>query len=138
LAGPVRPDSFHVDSGGKGSEMTFSETTIYKITTRALWAQGTAEASLPPSPLDLEDGFMHFSTASQLGETLRLYFAGRDDLVLCAVPLAGVAADLRWETSRDGALFPHLYGSLPMTAIAAHFQIAVAEDGACALPEGIA
>ncbi len=118
--------------------MTFSITTIYKITTRALWERGEAEGSLPPGPLDMRDGFMHFSAAGQLGETLRRYFAGQNDLVLCAVPVAAVAADLRWEPSRDGVPFPHYYGFLPMTAIAGHYAIAVAENGACVLPEGIA
>ena len=117
--------------------MAEQETVIYKVTTRALWARGGVESYLPYSPVDEKDGFMHFSTAGQLRETLRLHFAGQGDLVLCAVSEAAVEADLRWEPSRGGALFPHLYGALPLTAIAAHHDIAVTADGSCDLPEGL-
>lgn len=118
--------------------MTSAETTIYKVTTRALWARGRIEGHLPYGPVDEKDGFMHFSVASQLRETLRLHFAGQSDLVLCAVPVAPIAENLRWEPSRGGALFPHLYARLPISAVAAYFPVAVAADGACVLPEGIA
>lgn len=118
--------------------MMSADTTIYKVTTKALWTRGEAEGHLPYSPIDEKDGFMHLSTAGQLRETLRLHFAGQDGLVLCAVPAAPLGADLKWEPSRGGALFPHLYAALPVAAIAAHFPLAVAADGSCDLPEGIA
>ena len=118
--------------------MNSADKTIYKVTTRALWDRGAAEGYLPYAPVDEKDGFMHFSTASQLRETLKLYFAGQDDLVLCAVPVAAVEQDLKWEPSRGGALFPHLHARLPLAAIAAHHTIAVAGDGSCTLPGGIA
>lgn len=118
--------------------MTPNETVIYKVTTRALWERGVAEGVLPPSPIDETDGYMHFSTGDQLRETLRLYFAGQSDLVLCVLPVAAVAADLKWEPSRGGALFPHLYAPLPLRAVAAHHVIAVADDGSCDLPKEIA
>ncbi len=115
-----------------------NETTIYKITTETLWQKGTADGRVPYAPIDEKDGFMHFSTAGQLRETLRLHFAGQTDLVLLSVPVAEIAADLKWEPSRGGALFPHLHGPLPLSAIAAHDRISVAEDGSCALPDAIA
>ena len=81
---------------------------------------------------------MHFSTAGQLRETLRLHFAGAGALVLCAVPAAALGGALTWEPSRGGGLFPHLHGALDMAAIVAFYDIAVAVDGSCVLPEGIA
>jgi uncharacterized protein (DUF952 family) len=116
--------------------MTSAETTIYKVTTGALFARAEAEGHLPPSPIDEKDGFMHFSTAGQLRETLRLHFAGESNLMLCAVPVAPIAAKLKWEPSRGGALFPHLYAALPLSAVAAHYPVSVAKDGSCFLPEG--
>lgn len=120
------------------TEMADTDTVIYKVTTRALWKRGEAEAYLPYSPVDENDGFMHFSTADQLRETLRLHFAGQGDLILCAVPVAAIAANLQWEPSRGGALFPHLHAELPMSAIDAHHSIAVDADGNTTLPGGIA
>lgn len=111
------------------------DARIYKITTGSLWTRGLESGRLPYSPIDVEDGFMHFSTASQLRETLRLHFAGQDGLVLCAVDTARVAADLKWEPSRGGDLFPHLYAQLPISVVAAHYPISVAADGSCELPE---
>jgi uncharacterized protein (DUF952 family) len=116
--------------------MTSAESTIYKVTTSTLWARAEAEGILPPSPVDEKDGFMHFSTAGQLRETLRLHFAGEGNLVLCAVPVAPIAEKLKWEPSRGGALFPHLYAALSVSAVAAHYPISVAKDGTCLLPEG--
>lgn len=118
--------------------MTPDDRTIYKVTTRALWDAGQADGVLPRSPIDVADGYMHLSTAGQLRETLRLHFAGQGDLVLCAVPVDAVAADLKWEPSRGGALFPHLFAPLPLSAVAAHHEIAVGNDGSCDLPSEIA
>ena len=111
---------------------------IYKIATETAFAparQGNAFAGMP---IDAADGYMHFSTAAQLAETLRLHFAGQKDLVLLAVPVAALGEDLRWEPSRGGQLFPHLYGRpLPLDAIAWQTSISVAPDGRCELPEGV-
>ncbi|MBU1176190.1 MAG: DUF952 domain-containing protein [Alphaproteobacteria bacterium] len=118
--------------------MTQTDTLIYKVTTLALWQRAEAEGVLPKSPVDETDGYMHFSTAGQLRETLRRYFAGQGDLVLCVVPAAAVADALEWEPSRGGALFPHVYAPLPLSAVSEHHALAVNVDGSCALPEGIA
>ena len=89
-------------------------------------------------PIDAADGYMHFSTAAQLPETLRLHFAGQDKLVLLAIRTSDLGASLQWEPSRKGELFPHLYGGpLPMPAVAWEAPLSVAADGFCMLPEAV-
>lgn len=110
---------------------------IYKIATEAAFApsRGSAFAGMP---IDERDGYMHFSTAGQLVETLRLHFAGQDRLVLLAVHAAALGRNLRWEPSRGGDLFPHLYGGpLPAPAIAWEAPLSVGADGSCVLPEAV-
>ena len=85
---------------------------IYKIFRRPEWDALTAAGETEGAPVDLADGYIHFSAAPQLAETAAKYFAGQSDLVLvaCEADLLGPA--LKWETSRGGALFPHLYRRL--------------------------
>jgi uncharacterized protein (DUF952 family) len=90
---------------------------IYKICPRALWHEAERAGRFDGAPIDLADGFIHFSTASQVRETAARHFAGEDDLLLIAVDPAPLGAALRYETSRGGDLFPHLYGSLPLSAV---------------------
>ena len=106
---------------------------IYKIVPRTDWeAVGNVFAG---SAVDQRDGFMHFSTGSQLAETLRLYFAGQDDLVLIAVAENAVAADLRYEFApARGEDFPHLFASLPRSAVVWARSIVKRGDGAFVLP----
>ena len=110
---------------------------VYKIATTEVAAAAAAAGSFAGMPIDHSDGYIHLSTAAQLPETLVLHFRGQDDLVLLAVRTDAVAADLKWEPSRGGALFPHLYGPLPMAAVAWTAPLAVAADGSCQLPEGV-
>ena len=111
---------------------------VYKIATEAAFAPARVASTFAGMPIDAKDGYMHFSTAGQLAETLRLHFAGQDGLVLLAVRSADLGAGLVWEPSRGGALFPHLYGGpLPATAIAWEAPLSVAADGACILPEAV-
>lgn len=110
---------------------------IYKIATAQAFAPARTAPVFAGMPIDLADGYLHFSTAEQLPETLRLYFAGQRDLVLLAVRSADLGAALKWETSRGGALFPHLFGVLPTRFIAWEASIWVTDDGACQLPEGV-
>jgi uncharacterized protein (DUF952 family) len=91
--------------------------TIYKIVPDRLWRDAVAKGSFGGSPVDLADGFIHFSTASQVRETAAKHFAGIPDLVIVAVSSADLGPQLRWEPSRGGDLFPHLYGDLPGTAV---------------------
>jgi uncharacterized protein (DUF952 family) len=92
-------------------------TTIYKICERAAWQAAENAGLYRGSPLDIRDGFIHFSTAAQAGETAAKHFAGQTDLMLIAVDGDALGPALKWETSRGGDLFPHLYAALPLTAV---------------------
>lgn len=82
---------------------------IYKIFRRAEWDVLKAEGATEGAPIDLQDGYIHLSTAAQVAETAAKHFAGESDLVLVALETDALGHDLRWEPSRGGALFPHLY-----------------------------
>ena len=86
---------------------------IYKILSRAEWDAACEAGTFLGSAVDVKDGFIHFSTADQWRETLEKHFAGQADLLLVAVQTDALGPDLKWEPSRGGALFPHLYGPLP-------------------------
>ena len=87
-------------------------TMIYKILRAQEWDALQADGQTAGAPVDVADGFIHFSTAEQVRETAAKHFAGADGLVLLAYDEAKMKGDLRWEPSRGGALFPHLYGPL--------------------------
>ena len=88
-------------------------TTIYKIQRASEWAAAASAGDYEGSAVDAKDGFIHFSTAQQPSETAAKHFAGQSDLVLIAIDSEALGAALKWEPSRGGALFPHLYGTLP-------------------------
>ncbi len=90
---------------------------IYKICPRALWREAEEAGRFDGAPVDRDDGFIHFSTAAQVRETAARHFAGASDLLLIAVDADALGLALRYEPSRGGALFPHLYGSLPLSAV---------------------
>lgn len=94
-----------------------SASIIYKICDRALWRQAEHDGVFVGAAIDLADGYIHLSAADQVAETAARHFAGQHDLVLVAVAAAALGSALRWETSRGGALFPHLYGPLPMASV---------------------
>lgn len=111
---------------------------VYKIATEAAFAPTRGTPSFAGMPIDANDGYIHFSSAAQLAETLRLHFAGQSGLVLLAVRSADLGNALVWEQSRGGALFPHLYGGpLPTAAIAWEAPLSVAADGSCTLPGAV-
>lgn len=89
----------------------------YKVLTADQWAAMQAAGSFAGAPVDLADGYIHMSTAAQLDETLARHFAGQSGLVIAEIDLTGFGDALKWEASRGGALFPHLYAPLPMTAV---------------------
>ena len=89
---------------------------VYKIVPRALWLEAETTGSFAGAPVDLADGFIHLSAEDQLAETARRHFAGQSDLLLVAVEADALGDALRWEPSRGGALFPHLYGALPVAS----------------------
>jgi uncharacterized protein (DUF952 family) len=92
-------------------------TLIYKICPCALWNQAERDGVFRGAPVDHADGFIHFSTAEQVRETAARHFAGAGDLVLVAVETEQLGPRLKWEPSRGGALFPHLYGELPLATV---------------------
>ena len=110
-------------------------TTIYKICERGLWQAAEADGAFRGSADDARDGFIHFSTASQLSETAAKHFARQSDLLLIAVDAARLGLQLKWEPSRGGALFPHLYGSLPLDAVRWVRALPNEVDGRRTLPE---
>jgi len=109
-------------------------TTAYKVLSADELALLERDGSWSGSADDQRDGFVHLSTAEQLAGTLRKHFAGRTDLQLAAVDLGSFGASLRWEESRDGQLFPHLYGPLLLETVIAYGPVEHAEDGSVRLP----
>jgi uncharacterized protein (DUF952 family) len=110
-------------------------TTLYKITDRDAWAAARAEGVFRGAPVDLADGYIHFSTAAQVAETAARHFAGRDDLVLVALAAERFGARLRWEPSRGGALFPHLYDTFDPGDAAWVIDLPLGPDGRHVFPE---
>ena len=90
---------------------------VYKIVAAEEWTKAEAAGLFEGAAIDRADGFIHFSTAEHAPETAAKWFAGRDGLTLAAIDAEALGADLRWEPSRGGALFPHLYAALPMSAV---------------------
>lgn len=106
-----------------------TQAPIYKLVSQQLWREAQARGVFEGASIDLTDGYIHLSTADQLEVTARKHFAGQSDLVLLEVDLADMADHLRWEPSRGGDLFPHLYAPLPLTAVRSERPLAVRTDG---------
>ena len=102
---------------------------IYKICPAPLWREAEAAGRLTGAPVDLADGFIHLSTAEQVRETAEKHFAGQDDLLLVAVEAESLGEALRWEPSRGGALFPHLYRPLETGEVAWTRPMPLNDDG---------
>ena len=92
-------------------------TTIYKICERAAWHAARRAGVYRGSDVDRRDGFIHFSNAAQVAETAAKHFAGQTDLMLVAVDDDTLGEALKWERSRGGDLFPHLYAALSVAAV---------------------
>ena len=90
-----------------------SERIVYKICDQDAWRKAVAMGVFTGAPVDVADGFIHFSAAHQVRETAAKHFAGQEGLVLVAVDATVLGDALKWEPSRGGDLFPHLYGDLP-------------------------
>ena len=110
-------------------------TTVYKICPEALWREAERAGAFHGSEIDLRDGYIHFSAAGQIAETAARHFAGERDLVLVSVDAARLADRLKWEPSRGGALFPHLYGPLELAAVRRVDPLPLGPDGRHVLPE---
>jgi uncharacterized protein (DUF952 family) len=102
---------------------------IYKICPATLWRGGERLGKFCGSEVDLRDGFIHFSTAEQVTETAARHFAGQHGLMLLHVDTAKLGDKLRWESSRGGALFPHLYGDLDPAAVTKVDPLPLGPDG---------
>jgi uncharacterized protein (DUF952 family) len=107
---------------------------VYKISPREEWKAAEADGVFAGAPVDVADGYIHFSTAAQARETAAKHFAGQRDLVLVAVDAAALGAALKWEASRRGDLFPHLYAPLPMSAVLFVADLPLRPDGSHAFP----
>ena len=110
-------------------------TVIYKICQRKEWLGAEHHGEFRGSEADARDGFIHFSTAAQLAATAAKHFAGATDLLLVAVDAGALGQALKWETSRGGGLFPHLYAALPLKAVRWTRSLADEANGIRPLPE---
>lgn len=109
-------------------------STAYKVLTQGEMDALEADGSFAGAPVDLADGYIHLSTADQLTETVDKHFAGQGDLHVVAVDLDALGAVVRWEPSRGGQLFPHIYAALPLSAVVAYSPLERDEAGRVRLP----
>ncbi len=92
-------------------------TTAFKVLTAQQWADFERERVFRGAPVDIEDGYIHLSTAAQLEATIAKYFTGEADLIIAEVDLARLGGSVRWEPARGGDVFPHIYAELPIEAV---------------------
>lgn len=111
-------------------------TLIFHFCDRGTWDDAVRAGSYAGSALDRQDGFIHFSTAEQARETAALHLRGKEGLVLLSVDAAALGDALRWEESRGGKLFPHLYADLPVDAVVDATDLPVGDDGLHVFPPG--
>jgi uncharacterized protein (DUF952 family) len=110
--------------------------TIYKICTAAEWREAEKTGFYRGSAVDRKDGFIHFSGSRQVEETAEKHFAGQRDLVLVAIDDAALGHRLKWEPSRGGGLFPHLYGELSLKAVRRVDPLPLDDTGRHVFPDG--
>lgn len=108
----------------------------FKLVDRAEWDAARAAGAYEGSAVDLADGYIHMSSAAQLAETARRHYVGRNDLLLVEVDLTVLGAALKWETSRGGDLFPHLFAPLPLSAARDERGLSVDADGVMRFDDG--
>lgn len=106
------------------------EQHIYKIIPGDIWREAVSQDTLPPLPLDVADGFIHLSTATQVNGTLSRHFKGQSDLFLLQVDCSQLdTANLKWEAAKSGDTYPHYYTALPMQAVSDVFPIYADANG---------
>ena len=110
---------------------------IYKIVPKEPWSVAVEAGTFDGAPVDRTDGYIHLSSAAQVRETARLHFAGQDDLLLVAVEVERLGPALRWEPSRAGALFPHLYAPLRTVDVARVTAMPLGPEGAHVFPDDL-
>jgi len=104
-------------------------SSVYKICSAAQWREAQRDGVFRGSEVDARDGFIHLSSAVQVEETAAKHFAGISDLVLLYVDTDHLGDRLKWEPSRGGALFPHLYGELALSAVDRVEPLPLGSDG---------
>lgn len=109
-------------------------TVAYKVLTAEQMAVLEHEGSFAGAPVDLADGYIHLSTEAQLTETVDKHFAGQTGLWVASIDLGTLGDAVKWEPSRGGQLFPHIYAPLPLSAVIAYGELARHEDGSVQLP----
>lgn len=114
--------------------MTDRPTVAYKVLTAEQMAALEADGSFAGAPVDLADGYIHLSTSSQLDETVTKHFTDQENLHIASVDLAVLGDAVKWEPSRGGALFPHIYAALPLAAVIAYGPLERDDDGKIKLP----
>ena len=107
---------------------------IYRLVAEATWHSALAGGAFHGTAHDVRDGFIHFSSAAQVAETAARHYAGQSGLLLLGVSVDVLGEALRWEPSRGGALFPHLYASLPTSAVSVVLPLPLGADGVHVLP----
>jgi uncharacterized protein (DUF952 family) len=113
----------------KPGSLLDNDTLIYHMCRAEEWQAAQASGLYPGSSQDAADGFIHFSTAAQIVESAARHRAGQTGLVLLSVRAGRLGTALKWEPSRGGQLFPHLYGPLPVDAVAAVDPLPLGSDG---------
>lgn len=114
---------------GRGERNRRNDAVIYKIVERDAWEAACREGAFTGSPDDIRDGFIHLSSAAQVRDTAARHFKGIPDLVLVAFDKEALGEGLKWEPSRGGDLFPHLYGPLPTGVALWAKPLPLGEDG---------
>jgi uncharacterized protein (DUF952 family) len=118
--------------------MNKQAVTAYKVLTTEQKDALLTKGSFAGAPIDLTDGYIHLSSAAQLAATVNKHFAGQSGLYIAAVDLAQLGDVVRWELSRSGQLFPHIYGALPLKSVIAHCPLEFGDDGNIVLPMALA
>jgi len=108
---------------------------IFKICSKLLWRDAEKAGLFAGAPVDMQDGYLHFSTGQQVRETAARHFAGQGDLLLIAVDADSLGTALRYEPSRGGDLFPHLYAPLPLSSVLWVKPLPLGADGHHAFPD---
>ena len=110
---------------------------IYKLCPNSLWREAEAAGVFHGMPIDIDDGYIHFSTGAQVKETARLHFAGQEDLVLVAISTDALGEALKYEPSRGGQMFPHLFAPLDLAAVLWVKPLPLGADGLHRFPDDL-
>jgi uncharacterized protein (DUF952 family) len=111
-----------------------NDSVAYKVLTAQEMRSFEHDGSFAGAPVDLADGYIHLSTADQLAGTIEKHFEGRYDLQIVAIDLDALGDVVKWEESRGGALFPHVYARLTLDVVIAYSPLEYEPDGALRLP----